>query len=154
MDHRLRGLSGVCKMVYRQFGKAWMRFGNKIVIAVAIGLLAPAGVGALSYWNAVREEKERVWIDHAQVVLDRIDALGRDIAAAESAARGYALTEDDVYLISYRRSAGDISSALAELRRLTGDNPGQQRTLGVLEPLVLKKTAIMQAALQTRKDQG
>src|SRR6267378_3498103 len=138
MDHRLRGLSGVCKMVYRQFGKAWMRFGNKIVIAVAIGLLAPAGVGALSYWNAVREEKERVWIDHAQVVLDRI----------------YALTEDDVYLISYRRSAGDISSALAELRRLTGDNPGQQRTLGVLEPLVLKKTAIMQAALQTRKDQG
>ncbi len=131
-----------------------MTFENKIVAAVAFGLLVLAGVGALSFWNAVREDRDRAWIVHTQVVLDRIDALGRDIADAESASRGYALTGDDVYVDSQRQATADLSAALAELHRLTGDNPGQQRILGALDPLVQAKMARMDEALRVRKSGG
>lgn len=131
-----------------------MKFEHQIIAAVAFGLFVLGAIGTLSYWNAAREERDRAWIGHTQLVLDSIDALGRHISDAESATRGYALTGNDVYLDSQRQAAADLSAAFAELQRLTADNPDQQRNLDALGPLIQAKKERMDEALQARKTGG
>jgi PAS domain S-box-containing protein len=109
-------------------------------------------VGGLSYWNAVRADQDRQWVIHTYQVLDRIDGLGRDIADADSAQRGYALTADPSYLPSFETDTGRIPSAIAQLRQLTADNPMQQHNLDLLEPLVREKLAQMRDAVELHRN--
>src|SRR5258708_24439611 len=109
-----------------------MNFRNKVTITTALGLLVVGAVGGFSYWNTVKAEEDRQWVIHTYQVLDRIDALGRDIAEADSVQRGYALTYDPAYLPTFDADMSRIPSTLAQLRQLTSDNPDQQHNLDSL----------------------
>src|SRR5258708_645356 len=129
-----------------------MNFRNKVAIRIGLGLLVLGSVGGLSYWNAVRADQDRQWVIHTYQVLDRIDGLGRDIADADSAQRGYALTGDPSYLPAFETDTGRIPSAIAQLRQLTADNPMQQHNLDLLEPLVREKLAQMRDAVELHRN--
>ncbi len=129
-----------------------MNFINKVAIAIALGLLLLGSVSGLSYWNALREEKDRQLVIHTYQVLESIDGLSLDLADADGGQRGYALTADPAYLPPFNAEINRIPSTLAQLRQLTADNPNQQRKLDVLEPLVREKIAQMRTAVELRKN--
>jgi PAS domain S-box-containing protein len=129
-----------------------MNFRNKVAIAIALGLLLLGSVSGLSYWNALREEKDRQLVIRTYQVLESIDGLSLDLADVDGGQRAYALTADPAYLPPFNAEINRIPSTLAQLRQLTADNPNQQHNLDVLEPLVREKIAQMRTAVEMRKN--
>lgn len=116
------------------------------VIAVAI----MTGVGAVSYLSLLEYRQNAQWVTHTREVLEKTKEVMSQVKDAETGQRGYLLTGKEKYLEPYRSATGDIDQKLKALRRLTADNPNQQRRLNNLEPLIAKKLVLMEQAIKAR----
>ncbi|HEX6039647.1 ATP-binding protein [Longimicrobium sp.] len=73
------------------------------------------------------------WSLHTYQVLDATHEVQEGIAEMESGFRGYALTRDPRFLEQWRAGLGVLQRQSPVLRRLTRDNPAQQRRLDAAE---------------------
>jgi diguanylate cyclase (GGDEF)-like protein/PAS domain S-box-containing protein len=71
--------------------------------------------------------------------------------AAESAARGFALTGDLGFLETMRTSAASANQHEREVRSLTADNPRQQQKLDRLEPLLRQRFQVLDDLVDKRR---
>jgi PAS domain S-box-containing protein len=131
-----------------------LQFANRSTLAFFIGLLFLAWVGVLSYRNAEREQRGRKSVVHTYQVLSVIDAVEDNIIEAEGRQRNYLLTGDPERLQPYKQNIGDLSSAIAEVRQLTVDNPVQQNNLHLLESLITARMARLQTGIDMRSQRG
>ncbi len=69
----------------------------------------------------------------------------------ETAARGFVLTGQDEFLEPDAAGRAVLDRTLPVLRRLTADNPSQQRQLDRLEPLIAAKLATARSAVELRQ---
>jgi CHASE3 domain sensor protein len=69
----------------------------------------------------------------------------------ESARRGYVLTGDETQAERSRTTAAAVRGRVAELRRLTADNPRQQALLDRLEPLTVRRLAQIEESIEQRR---
>ena len=69
------------------------------------------------------------------------------LIAAESDQRGYVLTGQKAYLLSYNTNLVHIRNDLNDLGRLALDNPQQQQALQELRPLIAAKLSEFHEAL-------
>src|ERR1051326_1035901 len=131
-----------------------MHVKNRNKVAFVIGLLILVYVGASSYRNAQREESDRQWVAHTYQVLDTIDAADAALADMESSQRSYVLTGDSARLQGYEMRRENLSANLIELRRLTSDNPAQQRNMDALEGAITARLKQMQLDIALRQKKG
>ena len=96
-------------------------------------------VALLSFWLFRQSEDADRWQEHTLLVLDKANLLLSSLKDTEAGQRGYLLTGDKAFLEPYLAVRDGIPSQVAELRRLTQDNPVQKRRLDVLAPLVEAK---------------
>jgi CHASE3 domain sensor protein len=120
-----------------------LKIGTKIGASFALGLAFFAAIAAISY-QGIRQmveqsERER----HTFEVLDQVNQIDADFSKAESNLRGYLISGDAQYLDVYGTTVKSLNSEVRELRRLTADNPNQQRRLDSLEPLIADRIALM-----------
>ena len=94
---------------------------RKLTIAMGVGLLAVACVGAFSYHSMAQNDEERRWVWHTQAVLEKIDASSDtlDIAVANP--------ED------WSAAIARLETELRELRDLTSDNPSQVAAVDAMQ---------------------
>jgi PAS domain S-box-containing protein len=122
-----------------------------------IGLPALIAVGLLAY-NATTVapelKKNQQLVAHTLEVIAAARAFDLAVGDAESAERGFIITGDNAYLGIYRKNMQEISDRLAKLRRLTGDNPNQQRRLALIESATEGRLAEMQAGIVARQNVG
>ncbi len=64
------------------------------------------------------------------------------------------ITGDEKFLGPYKAALGDVKSRMAELKRLTVDNPRQQRRLAEIAPLVGDKLDYSRNQIELRKTLG
>jgi diguanylate cyclase (GGDEF)-like protein/PAS domain S-box-containing protein len=102
--------------------------------------------------NALRVTGE--WIDHTTAVIQEVTAIRGLVTAGESAARGFALTGDSVYLEAVKVSVASANRHERELRSLTTDNPSQQRRLDKLEPLLSHRFQLLDQLAAERRLSG
>jgi len=76
------------------------------------------------------------YVMHTYKVLDRFEQTQADIVDAEAGQRGFLLTGRQEYLEPYQRAMRSIRDDLAELKKLTADDPGQLANLEQLEKMV------------------
>ena len=76
------------------------------------------------------------WARHTDEVRVDLLRLQSDLVDAETGQRGYLATGDALFLEPYGRGTRDWRAVFDELRGLTVDNPGQERWLGDLEPVI------------------
>ncbi|HEX8374968.1 MAG TPA: CHASE3 domain-containing protein, partial [Geminicoccaceae bacterium] len=76
------------------------------------------------------------WVEHTHQVELALERLLGAVTDAETGQRGYLLTRDRAYLASHETGAAEARARLAEVERLTADNPQQQARLAGLRPLV------------------
>ncbi len=121
-------------------------------LTLALGLLV--AVIALSYQSVGRlvETGERVGQTHG--VLTALESLVAGTTAAETAVRGYVLTGEARLLEGHEAGAQRAQAAVAELKRLTADDPEQQRRLARLEALVAERLLSLQETAALRREQG
>lgn len=94
-----------------------------LVIAVAFA------TSALTWRNLSALEQNNQWTDHTYKVIAQGNAIGAAMVDAETGIRGYLISGADNFLEPYRNSGKAFRSALDEAKRLTADNPSQQKRL-------------------------
>ena len=91
------------------------------------------------------------WVQHTHEVIEQLDAALVTLLDAETARRGFALTGDERLLEPSRNAGTRASSHLAEVRRLTSNNPEQQRRLDELERRVAERLRILDEAIAAQR---
>jgi PAS domain S-box-containing protein len=131
------------------------KMGNRLVLggfAIATAILV--FVGWQSYQNTARFAEASEWRKHTYEVLRNLDETVARLVDAETGQRGYVLTGDVAYLEPYHAAIKNIDQPIGNLKKLTSDNPNQQKRIQILEPLVEKKLTELQRTIDLRKNEG
>jgi len=105
--------------------------------------------GGYTYRTTVQFANSVEWVSHTQEVRATLAAVDGSLAGTELAERDYLLTNDPARLAEYRRLADDVAGALANLARLTADNPEQQKNVAQLRTMVTDRLNDIAAGLDT-----
>jgi len=107
--------------------------GRILVAAMAIGFLALlVAAGAAGY--VVRQtNRHSDWVVHTYRVEGVLIEVRRLAEQQETARRGYMLAGGPAFLASFERAHAELLPQVAELRRLTADNPRQTAPMAVIE---------------------
>jgi signal transduction histidine kinase len=120
----------------------------------ACTLLILVGIATLSFWSEVRNEKDRQWVIHTLLVVEKLQTIRIDITQAETGQRGYMLTGQDRHLQLYRAGVNQVRDDMKELPDLIKDNPGEREAIKTLEPLVTARLAELDAGIEVRTRSG
>ncbi len=106
--------------------------GRILVAAMAIGFLALlVAAGAAGY--AVRQtNRHSDWVVHTYRVESVLIEVRRLAEQQETARRGYMLAGSPVFLDSFERAHAELIPQVAELHRLTADNPRQRAPMAMV----------------------
>lgn len=98
-----------------------------------MALLIVALAGFISYRSSLQSDVERRWVSHTHLVLENLDDFVTGIDDADAARNAFSWNGDGNLLLQYRRDMERSAAQVAELRRLTADNPTQQGALDQLQ---------------------
>ncbi len=117
----------------------------------AIVLVANARLTAVNL-RRVAETNAAVGTSHE--VLETLQAVLTSLQDAETAERGFVITESDMYLEPYLESRAVVVRHLARLSELTRGEPRQQAHLAAIRPLVDQKLEMLEHAFALRRSRG
>jgi signal transduction histidine kinase len=128
-----------------------------IHVGVGVGLLLVAATGSVTYRTARASAASAAWALHTHEVHAAIDGLAAQVAAAESARRGFIITADPGMAGDFQRAAAEVPVKWRQVREQLGaDNASQQRRLDELIPRLERRlerlTASVAAAESGRGD--
>jgi PAS domain S-box-containing protein len=122
------------------------------LLMLVLGCLV--GAGWLAWHNLQTATQSELSQAQTDAVIDQFDALLSSLKDAETGQRGYIITGNPAYLEPYQASLGVFPHRLADLRRLTADNPAQQQRLDALMPLIAAKLANLKETIGVREAHG
>ena len=125
-------------------------FGRKIAAGFALSFVLLMAVGAVAYTSINKLSSTAQWVSHTHEVLEHIAGVLSMLKDAETGQRGYVITGDEAFLEPYRTGSGDVLNVVKELRKLTADNPAQQKRLDSLEAPVAAKLAELKQTIDLR----
>jgi PAS domain S-box-containing protein len=106
------------------------------------GLAVLLLIGAISVFFDIKSRADARWVNHTLEVLKELSDARLLIRRAESAARGFALTDDRYFAIEYREALDQIEPAFSELIEATKDNPSQRPLLASTKQAVARQLAV------------
>ena len=121
---------------------------------LVIVLILMLGIGWLLYRNLQAAAQSSTLETHSRVVIQEFGELLSSIKDAETGQRGFIITGSKNYLAPYAVSIDTTWTHLADLRRLTADNPSQQQRLGIIKLLVTEKLAELKETILLRQTKG
>ena len=93
-------------------------------------------------------------VSHTHEVLGELEATLSAVAEAQTAARGYIITGQELFLEPYQAAVPAVRANLDRLKSLTADNPRQQGRLAMLERAVAEKLYSLRQNIDLRKQKG
>lgn len=140
-------------LVRSEGGLTWML--DRTSTAVLLGTVVLLTIVAGSAFNFARQLRETdASVSHTQEALTAIQELEADMASIESGQRGYIFTGDEELLIRFRKGNDRVPVSLARVRKVTADNPNQQRRLDQLEPLIAQRIDFADQTINARNQRG
>ena len=118
------------------------RFVAPVAVALAILVLT---INEIGYFSLNRTTAARDAALDGRVIVDH---LRRKVMDAESAQRGYLLTERETYKPAYDRAMSDLRTAIAQVDALATKNPAQRESLQRLSALAGEKFAEMEDSVR------
>jgi diguanylate cyclase (GGDEF)-like protein/PAS domain S-box-containing protein len=109
-------------------------------------------VALLSYFAGNRYVASERAVEEALAVQAAIDSTLSLLKDAETGQRGYLITGDVQFLTPHRYATEELPQHLAELRRVTREDPAQARRLRELEQLTWQKVAFMSESIRLRSE--
>jgi methyl-accepting chemotaxis protein len=125
--------------------------GKKLAVGFGLALLMLVIIGGVSYRSLSQMIENAWWVSHTHQVLEKLEGIISLIKDAETGQRGFLLTRLDRYLDPYTNAQRDLPLRLKEVKKLTEDNPKQQRRLDALEPVIQKLQKDLDASIELRK---
>ena len=112
---------------------------GKTLAAFLVAMIAIVVIAGMSRQASQSRADGVQALNHTHAVQLQLSLVLSDLTDAETGQRGFLLTGLESYLEFYNTARTSLPGELATLRRLTADNPDQQRNLDTLEPTVTQK---------------
>jgi PAS domain S-box-containing protein len=106
------------------------------------GLAILLVISAASIGLDVKSRSDAIWVDHTLATLQKFSDMRLLISRAESAARGFLLSNHPNYVAEFNESRDRIGPALDELIETTKDNPVQTQLLQTSRELIAHRLAV------------
>lgn len=129
-------------------------FGKRIATGFALALALLLVIGGVADRGISSLAETSYWVAHTHEVIERTKAVLAAIKDVETGTRGFVITGDEAFLDPYRTGGQALPEILRTLRSLTADNPGQQKRLNELEPLLEQKLQEMRRFIEVRRGAG
>src|SRR5271154_3547692 len=124
---------------------------RKVQLAFGSAILALLVVGAISFRGmAVSRESDR-WGRHTHEDLENLQDLLTAMQSVESSYRGFALTDSDKYVETFRADISRSQHDQTTLQNLTVDNPTQQRQFPTLDRLTNQEIEFGETVIGLRR---
>jgi PAS domain S-box-containing protein len=105
-------------------------------------------VSASSIYLVISSQSGRVMMNRSLQLENKLWGIMAAVRVSESEQRGYLLTGDPGYLDDYRTTVDAGLAGVAGLKMAAAGDPGQQRILAEIEPLMASKFAEMQESMR------
>src|ERR1700720_174904 len=126
----------------------------KVQLAFGAAILTMLAVGTISYRALAVSGELDQWVGHTHEVLENLQKLMLAMQNVESSFRGMVVTGNESYLESYHANIASAEQYELTVRRLTVDNPAQQRQLPALERLAAQKVQFSDGVIRLRLAKG
>jgi len=129
-------------------------FENKINIGFILSLLAVIFIVIVSYLciNDLADDARRN--KESQEVMTQLSALLSTISDAESAQRGYVISDDVHFLEMYDSARLQLSIVFQSLKELNADNQYQLKRITAIEKLIARRMKMFRANIEMRRTKG
>lgn len=124
------------------------------MVLAAMVLITLLAVASISDRSARVVAKSVDALDQHRDVLVGVDRLRAELAHAESAARGYAITGDAAFGADFERGAESVRRSLADLKTHAGHVPRQRGSLAALDGLVGQRLDLFRDLLALQRRQA
>jgi PAS domain S-box-containing protein len=124
----------------------------RAMLAAAVATLLL--VGTVSYLRVLVWSESIQRVRHTYQVIEKLEDVRLSIANMESSTRGFALTGESSLLDSFRDDVARLTEEESDLRRLTADNPAQQRELSLFEEVTQREIRLASAVNERRRAKG
>jgi PAS domain S-box-containing protein len=120
----------------------------------AIGILLTFLTTASAFTFAKHMLETNNWVTHRQDVLKQVQHCMTGAAELAGSERIYAILGDEALLKGREQTIAAVKQDLRDVRKLTADNPSQQRRLDGLEPLIGQRIDWEEKVITVRRQQG
>src|SRR3984893_7122081 len=107
--------------------------GHILLLAAGLVVLTIISAGSVYLGNKAREDAR--WVLHTVEIENQASLTPLQLRRAESAQRGYLSTLLPAFQVDFEEAASQFTAALAQLRKLTNDNPIQRPLVDEMIPL-------------------
>jgi CHASE3 domain sensor protein len=129
-------------------------FGMRLGAGFAVSAVVLLIVALFGYRNAERLTEDSRWVSHTQQVRAQLAEFMSLVVDMETGVRGFVISGEEVFLDSYQTAQPRSREVFESVRRLTSDNPEQQRRMTALQPALETKLAHMQRSIDARRAGG
>jgi CHASE3 domain sensor protein len=126
-------------------------FGRKLAAGFAVSLVLLVAIGTVSYISIAKLSSTSEWVTHTHEVLEHVAGVLGQLKDAETGQRGYIITGDESFLEPYQSGSAEVLNVVKQLRKLTADNPSQQKRIDAAEPLIVSKLAQLKQTIELRR---
>jgi PAS domain S-box-containing protein len=123
--------------------------GNKLVYGIVTTIVSILVIVVLSIWQYQRIRDSGAIVRHANLVMYQTQAVLTTAMQYELNSKNFLLTHDSAFLDSASHSLSVLPVAIDSLKRLTADNPDQQRLLDSLGPYMNMHGLTLEGAVLT-----
>lgn len=118
-------------------------FGLSILILILTSIAS-----LISISNLLDSAKK---VSHSNEVATQVDAILVTMIDAETGQRGFLLTNEEVFLEPYNRSANTIKARLQKIDELVKDNPVQLKNAAYIQEMAMRRFSILTKLIEDKK---
>ncbi len=125
-----------------------------MLVAFSSAIFVLLIVGVISYRSVIISRESDRWVRHTHDVLENLENLRSAAEGVESSARGFELTGNASFLVSYGADIRRVRQRFDIIRHLTADNPVQQRKVSALQKIITVRIQRTESVMNLRKAKG
>jgi PAS domain S-box-containing protein len=121
---------------------------RKVQWGLGIAVAVLCSLGMIAYAVILSFVNTSDWVLHTHLVIESTQGARTALDDAETAVRGYLLTQDPSYLEPYNLVRGRIPGVIDRLLILTSDNPVERQRMAQLKSQVDREMQLLQQAVE------
>jgi len=128
-----------------------MTLSQKILTGFIACTIVLAAVAVFSFRNSEKFIDTNQWVNHTYEVMGEFDQVLVATVDAETGVRGYVISGNEIFLEPYNTALQNIATHLDKVKKLSSDNPVQQKNIEALEKQVDVHLKYFTNLISTRK---
>ncbi len=126
----------------------------KVLLGFGLAILAVGIIAFLSIRSTRSFIRTAEWVSRTHRVLEKHESMLRHLMEAESAARGYLITGDELLLDFFQQASEEGIDDAEALRPMLADQPEQRARLGEIQKQIMRKLRTLRGLIELRRKEG